>query len=68
MAGEWLLDEHEGESTGCPAPRQFRDQGWEEAIAVEERRRACGYHNALPRQILVHEDMVRRETPKKAEV
>lgn len=30
--------------------------------------RVCGYHDALARQILVHKDMVRWETPKKAEV
>lgn len=30
--------------------------------------RVCGYHDALPRQILVHEDMVSRETPKKVEI
>lgn len=30
--------------------------------------RMCGYHDALPRQILVHKDMVSWETPKKAEV
>lgn len=30
--------------------------------------RMCGYHDALPRQVLVHKDMVSWETPKKAEV
>lgn len=30
--------------------------------------RMFGYHDALPRQILVHKDMVSWETPKKAEV
>lgn len=30
--------------------------------------KACGYHDALPRQILVHKDVVGWETPKKAEV
>lgn len=28
----------------------------------------CGYHDALPRQILVHKDMVSWETSKKVEV
>lgn len=30
--------------------------------------RVCGYHDALPRQILVHKDVVGWETPKKAEI
>lgn len=30
--------------------------------------RVCGYHDALPRQILVHKDVVGWETPKKTEV
>lgn len=30
--------------------------------------RRCGYHDALPGQILVHKDMVSWETPKKVEV
>lgn len=28
----------------------------------------CSYHDALPRQILVHKDVVGWETPKKTEV
>lgn len=30
--------------------------------------KVCAYHDALPRQILVHKDVVGWETPKKAEV
>lgn len=41
---------------------------WEELVTVRAGVRVCGYHDALPRQILVHEDMVSWETPKKAEI
>lgn len=56
----WLLSESRGGSTRYPAPRCIRGLG----VGV----RVCSYHDALPRQILVHKDVVGWETPKKTEV
>jgi hypothetical protein len=59
--GLWLLCAR-GWVHMVPCPMIFR------ALWGMVRVRVRGYHDALPRQILVHEDMVSWETPKKAEV